>query len=103
MKFSPKCHTDSNIGKFVIKFGNFILYLGKNRGRLPTPNCLRKIPEMPHNAVPDLGLHCLPMTLLKISRKEWVNICQSMVCENMLGPTCLAEELAASQLGRNKD
>ena len=38
MKFSPKCNTKSDIGKFVIKFGNFCLYLGKNRGRLPAPN-----------------------------------------------------------------
>ena len=29
MKFSPKCNTKSDIGKFVIKFGNFCLYLGK--------------------------------------------------------------------------
>ena len=34
----PKCNKKSDIGKFVIKFGNFCLYLGKNRGRLPAPN-----------------------------------------------------------------
>ena len=33
MKFSPKCNTNSVIGKSVIKFGNFYLYLGNNRGR----------------------------------------------------------------------
>ena len=31
MKFSPKCNTMTVIGKFVIKFGNFCLYLGKNK------------------------------------------------------------------------
>ena len=31
MKFSPKCNTKSDIGKFVVKFGNFCLYLGKKK------------------------------------------------------------------------
>ena len=29
MKFSSKCNTKSDIGKFILKFGNFCLYLGK--------------------------------------------------------------------------
>ena len=36
MKFSPKCNTKSDIGKFVIKFGNFFLYLGK-KGQITSP------------------------------------------------------------------
>ena len=27
------------------------------------------------SAVSDLGLHCLPITLLGVSRLQWVNIC----------------------------
>ena len=30
--------------------------------------------QMPHYVVSDLGLHCLPMTLLQVSRSEWVKI-----------------------------
>ena len=29
--------------------------------------------QMPHYVASDLGLHCLPMTLLLVSRSEWVN------------------------------
>ena len=29
--------------------------------------------ETPHSAVSDLGLHCLPVTPLMVSRLEWVN------------------------------
>ena len=28
--------------------------------------------QMPHSAVSDLGLHCLPITLLGVSRLQWV-------------------------------
>ena len=28
---------------------------------------------MPHSAASDLGLHCLPITLLWVSRLQWVN------------------------------
>ena len=28
--------------------------------------------QMPHSAVSDLGLHCLPITLLRVSRLQWV-------------------------------
>ena len=30
--------------------------------------------HMPHSAASDLGLHCLPVTLLGVSRLQWVNI-----------------------------
>ena len=29
---------------------------------------------MPHYVASDLGLHCLPMTLLHVSRYEWVKV-----------------------------
>ena len=28
--------------------------------------------QMPHSAASDLGLHCLPITLLQVSRLQWV-------------------------------
>ena len=27
--------------------------------------------QTPHSAASDLGLHCLPITLLRVSRKQW--------------------------------
>ena len=29
--------------------------------------------QTPHSAASDLGLHCLPITLLGVSRLQWVN------------------------------
>ena len=29
--------------------------------------------QTPHSATSDLGLHCLPVTLLGVSRLQWVN------------------------------
>ena len=29
--------------------------------------------QMPHSAASDLGLHCLPITHLGVSRLQWVN------------------------------
>ena len=29
--------------------------------------------QMPHSVATDLGLHCLPITLLWVSRLQWVN------------------------------
>ena len=29
--------------------------------------------QRPHSAASDLGLHCLPLTLLQVSRLQWVN------------------------------
>ena len=28
--------------------------------------------QMPQNAASDMGLHCLPITLLRVSRLQWV-------------------------------
>ena len=30
--------------------------------------------QMPHSVASDLGLHCLPITLLGVSRLQWVNV-----------------------------
>ena len=30
--------------------------------------------QTPHSAASDLGLHCLPITLLGVSRLQWVNL-----------------------------
>ena len=29
--------------------------------------------QTPHSSASDLGLHCLPITLLGVSRLQWVN------------------------------
>ena len=31
--------------------------------------------QVPQNVASDLGLHCLPITLLGVSRLKWVNKC----------------------------
>ena len=38
MKFSPKCNTKSDIGKFVIKVWEFLTLFGKKQGPLPALN-----------------------------------------------------------------
>ena len=30
--------------------------------------------QTPHSAASDLGLHCLPITLLGVSRLKWINL-----------------------------
>ena len=30
--------------------------------------------QMPHSVASDLGLHCLPITLLGVSRLQWVKV-----------------------------
>ena len=30
--------------------------------------------QTPHSMASDLGLHCLPITLLRVSRLQWVNL-----------------------------
>ena len=37
--------------------------------------------QMLHSVVSDLGLHCLPITLLLVSRLKWVNISGKMVLQ----------------------
>ena len=34
--------------------------------------------QTPHSAASDLGLHCLPITLLGISRLQWLKLSQCM-------------------------
>ena len=40
--------------------------------------------QMPHSAVPDLNPHCLPITLLGVSRLQWVNMQAAMAADNIL-------------------
>ena len=35
--------------------------------------------QMPHSAASDLGLHCLPFTLLGVSRLQWVKSFSSSI------------------------
>ena len=30
--------------------------------------------QMPHSVASDLGLHCLPVAFLRVSRLQWVNV-----------------------------
>ena len=41
MKFSPKCNKNSDIGKFVIKFGNFCLYFQMHKSIFWVPNFIK--------------------------------------------------------------
>ena len=42
--------------------------------------------QIPHYVASDLGLHCLSMTILQVSKLEWVN--GLSICEKrMHGPT----------------
>ena len=40
--------------------------------------------QMPLSAVPDLGLHCLPVTLLRVSRLQWVKVLSKILIEYIL-------------------
>ena len=55
MKFSPKCNTKSDIGKFVIKFGNFVSIWEKIGADYQPQICPRKIPVFFR---PALIYHC---------------------------------------------
>ena len=40
--------------------------------------------QMPHSVVSDLGLHCLPVTLLGVSRLQWVKASSKILADNIL-------------------
>ena len=40
--------------------------------------------QMPHSAASDLGLQCLPITLLGVSRLQWVKALVTAEAENIL-------------------
>ena len=44
--------------------------------------------QTPHSAASDLGLHCLPVTLLGVSQLQWVNdyIQSILIISNSKGP-----------------
>ena len=37
--------------------------------------------QMPPSAASDLGLHCLPSTLLRVSRLQWVNDVVTLIAD----------------------
>ena len=40
--------------------------------------------QTPHSAAFDLGLHCLPITLLRVSRLQWVKVLSKTVADEIL-------------------
>ena len=40
--------------------------------------------QTPRSAASDLGLHCLPITLLRVSRLQWVKVVQLSIALNSL-------------------
>ena len=53
-----------------------------------------------HSAVSDLGLHCLPVTLLRVSRLQWVNPnglthCSWVTPKRVFGKQCRPRSEAA--------
>ena len=43
--------------------------------------------QTPHSATSDLGLHCLPITLLGVSRLQWVNkSCDTVAIDSVCKP-----------------
>ena len=38
--------------------------------------------QTPHSAASDLGLHCLPITLLWVSRLQWVKVPNNIVADD---------------------
>ena len=52
--------------------------------------------ELLHSAASDLGQHCLPITLLEVSRLKWVT--EYMLCIYMFHYECLNEALLKNVL-----
>ena len=42
--------------------------------------------QTPQDAASDLGLHCLPITLLRVSRLQWVKDMSTLVGQFVLSP-----------------
>ena len=43
--------------------------------------------QMPHSAASDLGLHCLPNTLLGISQQQWVKVVVYVIINDQFNQT----------------
>ena len=41
--------------------------------------------QTPHSAVSNLGLHCLPVTILLVSRLQWVKVPSKIATGKVLG------------------
>ena len=48
--------------------------------------------QTPHSAASDLGLHCLPITLLRVSRLQWVKTAQENKSRDILGKLFYSSE-----------
>ena len=40
--------------------------------------------QIPHSAASDLGLHCLPIILLGVSRLQWINVLSKTIADKIL-------------------
>ena len=61
--------------------------------------------QMPHSVASDLGLHCLPITLLGVSQLQWVKCVQKLKIgssENLTQQGPLNEYLQHTFSWRNK-
>ena len=52
--------------------------------------------QMPHSAASDVGMHCLPVTLLGLSRLQWVN-------EQSFNDTLTNDIVSFKQLGPDQN
>ena len=48
---------------------------------------------MPHSVASDLGLHCLSVTILRVSEKEWVKRHFSSVVPHEASPNCVKVQI----------
>ena len=44
--------------------------------------------QMPCSAVSDLGLHCLPITLLRVFQLQWVKVLSKTLADGILNLLC---------------
>ena len=44
--------------------------------------------QTPRSAASDLGLHCFPITLLGVSRLQWVNSCEQTMKQKIQNNKC---------------
>ena len=45
--------------------------------------------QTPHSVVSDLGLHCLPVTLLGVSSLQWVNLRKHVAAKLHVNMVCI--------------
>ena len=50
--------------------------------------------QMPRSAASDLGLHCLPITLFRVSGPQWVREVDTLFSQNTISPTTLFQDFS---------